>query len=141
MNIEVNYVALLAAGVAAMAVGFMWYSPSLFGKQWMKLMGHTKDSMEKAKKKMGQTYMLSFVVTLVSAYVLSHVMTMSESFLKSDSVTTGLTSAFWMWLGFVAPVQMTDVMFGGKSWNLFMINTGYQLASLLAMGLVLGLMR
>lgn len=140
MNVEVNYVAVLLAGVASMAVGFLWYGPMLFAKPWMKLMGHTKETIEAGKKDMGKMYGISFVLSLVMAYVLSHVMTFSENYYHYEMVTTGLTSAFWMWLGFVMPVQATDVLFGGKKWKLFAINTGYQLVSLLAMGVVLGLM-
>lgn len=137
--VEVNYLAVLLAAVAAMVVGFVWYGPMLFAKQWMKLAGHTKESLEKEKANMGKTYTISFVLALVSAYVLSHVMTFSESFFGYPSLVAGVTSAFWMWLGFVMPVQATDVLFGSKKLALFGINTGYQLVSLLAMGVVLGL--
>jgi ABC-type multidrug transport system permease subunit len=140
MEVQVNYVAVLFAVVASMVVGFAWYSPVLFGKQWMKLMGLTKENMESAKKEMGKMYGISFVITIVTAFVLTHVMAMSENFFHYPRLQTGLISAFWMWLGFVMPVQVTDVLFGGRKWNLFAINTGYQLASLLAMGAVLGMM-
>lgn len=123
-----------------MVVGFLWYGPYLFGKQWMALMGYTQKSMEAAKKEMGKTYAISFVASLLMAYVLSHVMTMSINFFHYEPVTTGLTSGFWMWLGFVAPVQLTEVLFGGKNFKLYAINTGYQLVALLAMGVVLGMM-
>lgn len=106
----------------------------------MKLMGYTKESMEAAKKEMGKTYAISFVLSLVTAFVLSHVMTMSQNYFGYPRLQTGLTSAFWMWLGFIMPVQTTEVLFGGKKWDLFAINTSYQLAALLAMGMVLGLM-
>ena len=140
MNIEVNYLAILVAGVATMVVGFLWYGPMLFAKPWMKLMGHTKETMEKEKANMGKTYGTSFVLALVTAYVLSHVMSLSQNFYHYDAVMTGLTSAFWMWLGFIMPVQATDVLFGSKKFKLFMINTGYQLASVLVMGVVLGVL-
>ncbi len=138
MNLEINYFAVLIAAVASMAVGFAWYSPMFYGKQWMKLMGYTAETMKKAQKEMGKWYGLSFVVALVTAYVLSQVMGLSENFYHYPRVQTGLTSAFWMWLGFVMPVQMTDQIFGEKRWKLLAINTGYQLVALLAMGIVLG---
>lgn len=141
MEVSVNYLVVLVAGIVSMGVGFLWYGPMLFGKQWMKLMGYTKESMEKAKKEMGKTYAISFVLALVTVYVLSHVMILSRSFFNTPMLSAGLTSAFWMWLGFIMPVQATEVLFGGKKWDLFAINTGYQLASLLAMGLVIGIMR
>lgn len=139
--IEVDYLAVLVAAIVSMAIGFAWYSPALFGKPWMKLMGYTEESIKKAQKGMGPMYALSFVLALVTAYVLFHVMAMSEAFFGEPPVTTGLMTAFWSWVGFVAPVQATDVIFGGKKWKLFWINTGYQLSALLAMGLTLGLMR
>lgn len=140
MEVQVNYLAVFLAAVAYMVVGFLWYSYLLFAKPWMKLMGYTKESMAKDQKKMGPWYALSFVVAMVTAYMLSHVMTLSEHFFGYPRLTTGLTTAFFMWLGFVAPVQLTDVIFGGRKFKLFAINTGYQLAALLAMGLVIGLL-
>ena len=138
--IEVNYLAVLLAGIVSMVIGFLWYSPLLFAKPWMKLMGYTAESMKKMQKQMGPMYGVSFVLSLVMAFVLSHVTTMSEAYFHYPHLMSALTSAFWMWLGFVVPVQATDVIFGGKSWKLFGINTGYQLASLLGMGVVIGLM-
>ena len=140
MNIEVNLVTLLVAVVASMLIGFLWYSPMLFAKPWMKLMGITQQDMKGAQNGMVKMYAISFFAALVTAFVLSHVVAMSEKFFGSSPLETGLNSAFWMWVGFVAPVQLTDVIFGGKKWKLFAINTGYQLASLLVMGVVIGLL-
>ena len=139
MNIEVNIVAVVLAGIASMVVGFLWYSPMLFGNMWMKMMGHTAKSMKKAQQEMGMMYALSFVASLVTAYVLFHVMVMSQAYFNYTPMMAGLMSAFWMWFGFIMPVQFTDVLFGGKRKKLFAINTGYQLVSMLAMGLVLGM--
>lgn len=139
MDIEVNFLAVLLAAVASMGVGFLWYSPIVLGNQWMKLKGYTKDSLQKAQKEMGKLYALSFAVALITAFVLSHVMTMSENFYGYPKLQTGLHTAFWMWLGFIMPVQMTATIFGDKKWALFKIDTGYQLVSTIVMGAVLGL--
>lgn len=140
MKVEVNYLAVLLAGIATMVVGFVWYGPLLFSKAWMKEMGKTMDDMKAGQSQMAKTYGLSFLLSLLTAYILTHVIVFSLNFYHYSLLQTGLTSAFWMWLGFVMPVQATEVLYGGKSFKLFAINTGYQLASLLAMGLVLGLM-
>ncbi|GIK84004.1 MAG: hypothetical protein BroJett025_06260 [Patescibacteria group bacterium] len=138
MDIQVNFLVVVLAAVASMVVGFLWYGP-IFGKQWMKLMGYTQKSLEKAKQEMSKTYAISFVGSLVMAYVLTHVTKMSVEVFSYPMLIAGLLSALWMWLGFVAPVQMTEVLFGGKKWSLYFINTGYQLAAMLAMGIVIGL--
>ncbi len=132
-NVIINYVAVLVSAAAAMGVGFLWYSPVLFAKPWTRLMGYTKESMEAAKKEMGKTYSISFVGALVMAYVAAHFV----SYVGARTLSQGAQLGFWAWLGFVAPVQMTDVLFGGKKWKLFAINTGYQLASLVIMGAIL----
>ncbi len=137
--IEVNYVAILLAAIAAMAVGFLWYSPYLLGKPWMKERGLTPEKLKGAQKEMGMMYGISFVLALVSAYVLSHVISMSLAYFNYPALTTGLTSAFWMWLGFIMPVQATATIFGNKNWKLFGIDTGHQLVAILVMGVVLAL--
>jgi hypothetical protein len=140
MNVEVNYLAVLLASIASMVVGFLWYSPLLLGKPWMKERGFTADSMKKAQKEMGKLYGVSFLVSLLTAYVLAHVMFLSSNFFHYSLLMTGVTSAFWMWLGFVMPVQTTATIFGDKNSKLLAIDTGFQLAALLSMGVVLGLM-
>lgn len=137
MNIDVNYIGVLVAAVVSMVVGFLWYSPVLFGKPWMKLMGYTADGLKKAQKEMGKLYGVSFVLSLITAYILTHVMALSINFYHYSALSTGVISAFWMWLGFVMPVQATGETFGGKKWKLFAINTGYQLAAMLVMGVVI----
>jgi len=140
MNVEVNFMAMILAAVSSMAIGFLWYSPMVVGTQWMKLKGYTKESLRRAQSEMGKLYALSFVVAIVTAFMLSHVMALSENFYGYPKLQTGITTAISMWLGFIMPVQMTSTIFGEKKWALFGIDTGYQLASMLTMGIVLGLL-
>ncbi len=140
MNIAVNYVAILLAGVVSMAIGFLWYSSMVLGKPWMKEKGVTPESMKKAQKEMGKLYALSFVASLIMAYVLSYVMALSANFFHYPKLQTGFITAFWMWIGFVMPVQLTATIFGNKNWKLFGIDTGYQLVSIVAMGVVIALL-
>jgi hypothetical protein len=140
MEIPINYVAVLVAGVASMIVGFLWYSPALFGKKWAILKGYTDESLKAAQAGMGKWYGVSFVLSLLMAYMLAHVMFFSDNFFHKGLLAVGWTSALFMWLGFVMPVQVTQQIFGERKWKLFAIDTGYQLVSLLVMGLVIGLM-
>lgn len=141
MEITVNYVAILAAAIASMILGFLWYSPFVLGKPWMKLKGYSESVLKAEQKKMGPYYGLSFIVALITAYVLSHIMALSMNFYHYAPMMTGLTSAFWAWLGFIMPVQVTSTIFGEKKWKLLAIESGYQLASLLLMGVLIGYLR
>lgn len=140
--VEVNYLALILAAVAQIALGFLWYGP-LFGKEWSKLRGYnfdklSKEEQRKMQQKMMPWYGLTFVISLVTAYVLAHVMFLSQNFFAYTPLMTGLTTAFFMWLGFMMPVRLYNEIFGGNNWKLFGIDTGYSLVSLLATGAVLG---
>src|SRR3989338_9682323 len=142
MNIEVNFVAVLLAGIVSMVAGFVYYSPAVLGKPWMKYMKYSADELKKEQKQMGKFYGISFVLSLVTAYVLYHVMVMSMNYFGNPGVTTGLMTAFWSWLGFVMPVQFTGGIFSkdhsSDAFKALAINTGYQLVSLLLMGIVIG---
>ena len=59
--IEINLVAVIIATVLAQAVGFLWYSPVLFGKRWMSLMGISNES----KKGMGKIFVISILSSLI----------------------------------------------------------------------------
>ena len=139
MNIEVNYSAVLAASITSMVIGFAWYSPMILGNQWMKEKGFTKESLKKEQKEMGKLYGVSFIVSLITAYILSYFMTLSQNFYEQTAFSTGITTVFELWLGFMMPVQTTATIFGNKNWRLFAIDTGYQLVSIMAMGVVIGL--
>lgn len=139
MNMELNFFPLLLAGVVSMILGFAWYSPLFLGKTWMKERKFTEASLKKAQSEMSKLYVLSFVVTLISAFVLTHMTRMSLMIYDYSGWSTGLITAFWMWLGFMLPVQVTNTLFSDeKNWKLLAIDTGYQLVSLLAMGMILG---
>ncbi len=135
--IEVNYVAVVVAAVVSMVVGFLWYSPMVLGKPWMKLKGYTSETLKKEQAKMAKFYAVSFVLALVTAYMLSHVMILSQEFYGYPEMQTGLTTAFFIWVGFILPVQTADQIFGEKNWALLAINTGFQLVSLVLMALVI----
>ena len=65
---DVNLLAVLVCGVAAMAVGFLWYSPLLFAKPWVKEMGYDmndKAKTDEMRKTAGPAYSASFVGSLL----------------------------------------------------------------------------
>jgi hypothetical protein len=127
---------VLVAAVAAMVVGFLWYSPLLFARPWMVLMGY--DPNDKAKlaemqKGAGKMYGLSFLASLVSALVLAKIIAITTV----SSALYGMKVGFAVWLGFVTTVQLTSVLFAKQPVKLYLINTGYQLVCYVAMGAIL----
>jgi len=121
-------------------VGFLWYSPLLFAKAWMREMGYDpndKARMEEMKKTAGPAYGGSFVASLLSAFTLALIL----HGLRAEDLHLGLMTSFHIWLGFVATVQFTGALFSKQTMKLFGINTGYQLVCYLLMGVILTLWR
>ena len=135
---HLNWLAILVAAMSTMVVGFLWYSPLLFAKAWMREMGYDpndKARMEEMKKTAGPAYPGSFVASLLSAFTLALLL----HGLRAEDMHFGLMASFHVWLGFVATVQFTGALFSKQSMKLFGINTGYQLVCYLVMGAILTL--
>jgi Protein of unknown function (DUF1761) len=133
---HVNLLAVLVAAISTMIVGFLWYSPILFAKPWMREMGYDPEDKARIKemqKSAGPAYAGSFVASLISAFVLA----LFFHWLRVSGIHYGLVTSFHVWLGFVATVQFTDALFQKKSMKLFAINTGFQLLCFLVMGAIL----
>ncbi len=133
---NVNLLSVLAAGIATMILGFVWYSPALFAKPWMREMGYDlndKAKLKEMQKSAGPTYGIAFLAGLVSAFMLGKILSITPI----DTALYGMKLGLGVWLGFVATVQLTGALFMKSSMRLFAINTGYQLACYLVMGAIL----
>lgn len=133
---HLNLLAVLVAAISTMVVGFVWYSPILFARPWLREMGHNPDDKVKIKemqKSAGPAYFGSFIASLITAFVLA----LFFHWLRVSDLHMGLATAFHVWLGFVATVQFTDALFQKKSMKFFAINTGFQLVCFLIMGAIL----
>jgi hypothetical protein len=117
---------ILFAAVASFVIGMTWYSPAVFGKQWMKLSGITKAQMKKSqknKKKMMHSMIGSFIANVVMAYVLS----VFAAFAGAVTFVSGLVVGFWLWLGLVATILIGSVFWEQKPWGLYFLNAAHWL--------------
>lgn len=117
------------AAIASFALGALWYTV-LFGRPWRRLMGVPEGA---AKEGMAKTLAVGFLVELLRAYVMLKVVAAMGAY----SFDTGVEAGFWVWLGFVATVGVSQVLYERRGWKLFAITYGYHLAALLLMGGIL----
>jgi hypothetical protein len=137
MSVEINYLAVLLAGASSMLVGSIWYARGVFGNTWAKL---AKVDMNR-KPESGEMFKLlglTFVASLITAYVLAHVVYLSHSFFGNSWLQDSVTTAFWVWLGFTATRMLTHDLFEGRRKKLTLLNWGNELTTLLVMALVIG---
>lgn len=105
---EINVWAIVAATATMFAVGAVWYM-SVFRKLWGKIHGMDKYSekeMKELSSKMGPWYGLQLLMTVLTAFVLTH-------FIALNPEVEYWKVAFFVWLGFVLPTQVSAVIFGG----------------------------
>jgi hypothetical protein len=92
-----------------------------------------KAKIQEMQKSAGKSYAISFIASLVSAFVLGKILHLTTA----NTTLHGMKIGFAIWLGFVTTVQLTAKLFGNQSTRLYLINTGYQLVCYLAMGAIL----
>ncbi|MBS3071992.1 DUF1761 domain-containing protein [Candidatus Pacearchaeota archaeon] len=134
--VDVNYLAVVVAGLVSFVIGGLWYSPLIFGNIWMKESGINKSQVDKSKKK-GMT--ASYIITLVSALVMAYVLANFVKYVAISSAIDALELGFCVWLGFIATVGLGSILWEGKSFRLYAINMGYYLISLILMSVILTL--
>jgi hypothetical protein len=141
-NMHVNWVAIIVAVVANFVLGFIWYTP-LFGKVWGREMGMKMDQKPPASVLVkGMVFMIigNFLMALVFAF---NIMAWDprtwgqEAPVEMAPMDTALAAAFFTWLGFFLPTDLSTVAWEMKSWKLFFINTCYHLLSLIVVALIL----
>lgn len=121
-----SWLAVLAAVVANMVLGFLWYGP-LFGKSWRAAVGKTEE--DRPDPSLG-LYLVPVLSSLVGAIVLWNVM--------QATGLSGIMAAFWMWVGFVALTSYTNFLFEGRSSTLWAIENGNHLVGFLISGFIMG---
>jgi hypothetical protein len=138
MNVEVNWLAVVLAMVSSMFVGMIWYAKPVFGTKWMKMVGMTA---EKAKQGSGMAIGVTILVSLLTAYVLAHVTYLSNAFFNNSWMSAALSTAFWVWLGFVATRIITHDAFEQRPRALTVMNVAHEFVTLMVMGFVIGLLK
>ena len=89
--------------------------------------------MEEMRKGAGKLYGITFIASLISAFVLGKIIEITTV----NSVPYGMKIGFAVWLGFVTTVQLTSTLFKKRPIKLYLIDTGYQLVCYLVMGAIL----
>jgi len=132
----INYLAVLAAAVAAWLAGAAWYT--VLAKPWMAALGKTPEEMEECRKHPGAflPYIYAFLGAVVMAWVLAGLV----GHLGPGHVTIrgGVISGLFCWLGFVVTTMLVNNSFAMRKGMLLVIDAGYWLVVLALMGAIIG---
>lgn len=137
MDISINYLAVLLAAVSSMIVGSVYYLPALFGNRLAALTG--VDPNKPARPAL--TYVLTFLASAITAYVLAYMSALTLGFLHTQLVLPVFVTAFFLWLGFTAARMLVHDLFDGRGFRVFFITIGHELITVLVMAAIIAFLR
>ncbi len=135
MEVDVNWLAVVLAGLSSLVVGSIFYAKPVFGNTWMKL-------AKLDGKKMGNgasSIALALVMSLVTAFIIAHVAAISRPFYEVSALSAALTTAFWLWIGVSLTTVVIHDSFEHRPKALTFLTVAYQFFAMMAMGLIIGL--
>lgn len=135
IEVHINYLAILVSALIMFGLGALWYSPVMFAKPWLASLGKTEEQLQEdaQKRSMPLTFGLSFVAYFMMAFVISHVI----DYAAAKTISDGLRTGFWLWIGLVATTTLVLSLFESRSLCLYAIDMGYHLIGMLIMGGIL----
>ena len=128
---DVNWLAVLVAGILPMVVGFLWYGP-VFGKQWLALMETTTEEIQKDFNPL-KTHGASFVLSLVTAYALAQLL----ATMGGSGAMAGVHVGLLVTVGFVLNVGYQGVAYEQRKPGIFGLGMGFNAVSLIGQAVVL----
>ena len=134
-DVDINWIAVILAGLSSVLVGWLWYSKYLFRDSWRRFAGLT---LEREEKGMIVALIVAAVTGLLTAYVVAYVASLIEAHSGDGDMVSALGAAFWLWLGIAATTVITADSHEQRPVQLMIISVGNRLATLLLMGLIIG---
>jgi hypothetical protein len=134
---SINYLGVVVSAIVIFAIGALWYSPMLFGRQWIAAHGYTPEKLAEMRLGMGKAYGITFVCYLV----LAAVMNILINRMLIATALGGVKLGAIIWLGFAATIGLTANVFSEKRFAVYLIDSSYQLMYLIAVAVVLAVWR
>ncbi len=131
----INFWPILVASIVSFGVSALWYSPILFGKEWMSLVKMTDADMDAARSKgIWKLYIIQFIMTLIGFCVLAFVIASTSA----QGGSNGAFMGFLVWLGFVATGAVSGLIWEKYPFKLMLIDTVSILVTLVIGGAIIG---
>jgi len=135
---KINYAAVGVSALLYWLLGGLWYSPLLFGGNFIEIMRWSPEQVARiGAEGAGAQLALALAGSLITAYVLAHVV----RYTSAETAAGGAKTGMWLWLGFIVTTNLNTVFFEFRPVGLYLINMSYHLVAFLSMGALLGVWR
>ena len=129
---DLNWLAVVVAGLAFFAFGAIWYSNALFGKQYRAAIG--QDPEGNPTPPAGKL-VVNLILWVVAALALALIAEGIGAETFWDGVVLGLVAS----LGFIGTNRVVAGMFEGGSTALMRVNAPYTIIGYMIMGVILAM--
>ncbi|GAB1856440.1 hypothetical protein MHTCC0001_12750 [Flavobacteriaceae bacterium MHTCC 0001] len=152
---EINFLAVLAAAVSALVVGFIWYNPKIFGTAWMKAADMSEEKIKGAN--MAKIFIMAFIFAILLAMGmmsltihqfgamgmvgadLENALPSFNAFMADygthhRSFGHGALHGFMSGIFIALPIIGTNALFERKGAKYILINAGYWMVTMAVMG-------
>lgn len=134
----INFWSIFVASIVSFGVSALWYSPILFGKEWMSLVKMTDTDMDEVRSKgIWKLYIVQFIMTIIGFCVLAFIIASTSA----QGGSNGAFMGFLVWLGFVATGAVSGLMWEKYPFKLMLIDTVSILLTLVIGGAIIGAWR
>ena len=135
--VSVNYLHVLVAAVVVFVLGWLWYSPLLFFKPWMRLRGQDPVAAIAGAKMPGGKLLVEFVRCFVLAYVIARF----AALLGIASFFGAVHFGLFLWIGFPVIILTGSVLWENTPVGVAAIHAGDWLVKLLVIPIIVTLWR
>lgn len=132
-----NWIAIIVAGLATFAIGFVWYG-MLFKNAWIAATGMTEEKQQQGN--MALIFGLSFLFAILAAIFLYNFVWHEDS-PDFQTFKHGAFHGTVLAIFAILPALGTNAMYEQKGWKYILINVGYWLVSFAVMGGILNVWR
>src|SRR5438094_7949686 len=129
---HVNYPAVLVAAFAVFVLGWLWYSPLLFYKPWMRLRGMDPVAAMAGAKMPGGKLLIELARCLVLAYVIARFVALLGVSTWMGAVHLGL----FLWIGFPVILLTGSILWETVPWKVAAIHAGDGLVKLVVISII-----
>jgi hypothetical protein len=124
---QLHVLPIIVSAICVWLLGALWYSPVLFAKPWVAIIGR---KMGEKPKGVVTGMVGSLIGDILLAFVLLHFILWSGA----DSFGWGAMVGFITWVGYVVGPLYPQSVYEGRPFKYFAINAGYWLISLVGVG-------
>jgi hypothetical protein len=127
---DLNWLAVIVAGLAYFVLGAVWYSDALMGKQYRAAIGQEEGSPVNVP---------AIVVNLVGWLVAAVALALIAKAAGADDFLDGIVLGLVAWVGFIATNRTVGNYYEGSGWAPARINGPYNALGYMVMGVILAL--